>query len=122
MTEQALDMVHDRFTAVMAAHGPQALRPHPQRRNLGRRVRLNGLADAVADVRPVGQLDDHAVRHDEQAFRIAHNLQRVDQIFEIQKRLARAHPHQIRAVRRFRADAVNVVEDDNYLLDNFSGS
>ena len=45
---------------------------------------------------------------------------RGDQVFKIQKRLARTHSDEIRAVRRFGADAVNVVEDDDDLLDDLA--
>ena len=54
-------------------------------------------------------------------FFVRHYLERLDQIVEIQKRLAGAHPDEVSAVRRLVADAVNIIKHNDYLFDDLAG-
>ena len=68
-----------------------------------------------------GGRDRNAVRHDKEPVLVRHDLERGDQIVKIEKRLAGSHSDQVCAVRRLAADAVNVIEHNNYLLDDLAG-
>ena len=54
--------------------------------------------------------------------RFFQDADRFHQFIEIQKRLARSHSHQISSAGRFHPHSVSIVERENNLFDNFSGS
>src|ERR1043166_6643119 len=67
-----------------------------------------------------GRRDGNSIRNDVKAVRIRHQPQSLDEVVKIQKRLACSHSDEVRAVRRFRADAVNVIENDNDLFNDLA--